>query len=642
MRSLTRVVFWLCAAVLLIILYSPPLQAAASGVIVSPSSINFGTETVGLTTRGFLVTVTNNSGSSIEVSSFSLSLPEFQLSQGLAPFKIAPGTIGYYVLQFAPDTAGTLNGTFTLNITNMGSSMVSLTGVGQTTGAIASVSPTTINFGNVLEGQTSGSQTVTVTNTGTTTMQVLSVLVAPPFSDSGFSATTLAPGQSTSFSVGFSPTATATFATSLMLTYDVLPANGVDLTGSGTAATALGITTFDVLPGAVQGAAYSAPLTAAGGTPSYQWTIPAGSKLPSGLGLSSSGVISGTVASNARINLDTFLVQAQDSAVPPATVTKQFTIPVNKPTGATCNNILWDITGTNTPIVPIDVLGTGTYLGSEGGLYPNGSNVDPSDHDAYGVGLAQQIQPLDANGNPDPNGKEVLLLFGESAVHLESTQIVQQGDAVPNKNPSLVIVNGAQGDGTAAAFSDPGSSFWITVINNILPNAKVDANQVVAAWLEPTDSITSGIFPSDVSLLQTQIEETAQNVLTKFPNVKLLYLSSRIYGGYSNGLSHLINPEPYAYETGFAVKWAIQDQLDGDPALNFNPANGPVLAPWMAWGPYYWGNGLIPRPDSLVWSCPDLVPDGTHPSTQGVQKVATEWLSFFTTNDTTVPWFLAP
>jgi hypothetical protein len=354
-------------------------------------------------------------------------------------------------------------------------------------------------------------------------------------------------------------------------------------------------------------------------------------------------VISGTVSAKAKAGANTFLVQAQDSAIPPATVTKHFTIPVYAPTGATCNNILWDIVGTSTPIVPIDVLGTGTYLGYEAGLYPSGSNVDPSDHDSFGVGLAQQIQPLDANGNPDPNGKEVLLLFGESAVHLESSEIVLQATAVPNKNPSVVVVNGGQGDGTAAAFSDVHSAFWSTIINNILPNSKVDANQVVAAWLEPIDSITSGTFPSDISSLQTQIEETAQNVLTKFPNVKLFYLSSRIYGGYSNGLSHLINPEPYAYESGYAVKWAIQDQLDGNAALNFDPSKGPVVAPWMAWGPYYWSNGLIPRPDGLVWSCPDLLPDGTHPSQQGgVQKVATEWLGFFTANDTTVPWFLAP
>jgi hypothetical protein len=643
MRSLNRRYGWSCVAVSLFILCSP-LARASSGITVSPNSINFGTEAVGLTTKEIAITVTNNSGSKITVTSFSLSIPEFQLAQGIAPFDIAPGSKGFYVLQFAPDAAGRFSGTFTLNIANTDGFVIPLTGVGQTSGAIASVNPTTIGFGNVPEGQTAPSQTVTVTNTGTTTMKVLTLLVEPPFVQTGFNPTTLAPGQSSSFSVGFEPSAAAAFAQSLMLTYDVLPANGVNVTGTGTAATALAIPTFVALPDAIQGAAYSAPLSAAGGTSPYQWTIPAGSKLPTGLGLSSSsGVISGTLSANAKAGANPFLVQAQDSAIPPTTVTKQFTIPVYTPTGATCNNIDWDIVGTSTPIVPIDVLGTGTYLGYQAGLYPNGSNADPSDHDSFGVGLAQQIQPLDANGNPDPNGKEVLLLFGESAVHLESSEIVLQATAVPNKNPSVVVVNGGQGDGTAAAFSDINSPFWSTLINNILPNSQVDANQVVVAWLEPIDSITSGTFPSDISSLQTQIEEVAQNVLTKFPNVKLLYLSSRIYGGYSDGLAHLINPEPYAYEAGFAVKWAIQDQLDGDPALNFDPSKGQVRAPWMAWGPYYWGNGLIPRPDSLVWSCPDLLPDGTHPSQQGgVQKVATEWLGFFTANDTTVPWFLAP
>jgi len=113
------------------------------------------------------------------------------------------------------------------------------------------------------------------------------------------------------------------------------------------------------------------------------------------------------------------------------------------------------------------------------------------------------------------------------------------------------------------------------------------------------------------------------------------------YMGYSNGVVNLV-PEPLGYETGFAVKNAIQDQVNGNANLNYDPSVGPVLAPWIDWGPYYWANGLLPRSDGLVWTCQDYVQDGTHPSNPvGEIKVATQLLNFLKAADTATPWFLA-
>ena len=41
-----------------------------------------------------------------------------------------------------------------------------------------------------------------------------------------------------------------------------------------------------------------------------------------------------------------------------------------------------------------------------------------------------------------------------------------------------------------------------------------------------------------------------------------------------------LNPEPYAFESAFAVRWLIGRQLDGKEGLNFDAAKGPVRAPW--------------------------------------------------------------
>lgn len=615
---------------------------AASGVIISPTSFDFGVETVGLKTGTTDIQVTNNSSRSITITGFSLSSPEFQLTQGVAPLKIARNTTTHYTLVFAPTGSGLFTGTFTVTVQNMHDPLtVALQGTGKTTTAAATLNATAIDFGSVVQGQTSAAQSVTVTNTGTQLMKLVSATADPPFLTSTVNSTILGPGKSVTFDVYFSPTTTGTFTNALIVVYDSLPPQGIDLTGIATAASSLALTTFATLPGATQNAAYSVALAGAGGAIPYSWSLPAGSSLPSGLDLSNTGVISGTVASTVAKGAYLFTAQVADSSVPPAIATKQLSITVGGPTGANCDNISFDVPGTNTPIVGLDVLGAGTYLGAEGGLYPNGSNVRPADHDAYGVGLAQAIQPLDANGNFDPNGKEVLIIIGESNVHIEGESIVRDATADPSRNPAVVIVDGGQGDGTAKNLKDPNSPWWTTMINYILPNSGVTAKQVVAAWVEPTDGLSVGTFPTDIARLQSEIESEAQNLLINFPNIKVAYFSSRIYSGYSNGVN-TINPEPYAFEDSFAVKWAIQEQLDGNPRLNFDPSKGPVMAPWLSWGPYTWADGLVvPSSNGSVWSCQDIKDDGTHPDkTAGAEEVANQVLKFFKTDDTTTPWFL--
>jgi hypothetical protein len=113
----------------------------------------------------------------------------------------------------------------------------------------------------------------------------------------------------------------------------------------------------------------------------------------------------------------TFTAQVQDSTS--ATVSKAFTLSVYANLGDNCANLSFNVPSTSTPITALTDLGTGTYQGSQGGLYPNGSNVRPAPHDADGVAFAQGIQPLDANGNPSPTGKYVLLAIGESTAQNE-------------------------------------------------------------------------------------------------------------------------------------------------------------------------------------------------------------------------------
>lgn len=78
------------------------------------------------------------------------------------------------------------------------------------------------------------------------------------------------------------------------------------------------------LPKPKVGAAYSQTLTAAGGTAPYSWTQ-AGGALPPGLGLSSSGVISGTPTTAGTYN---FKVSVTDASTPARSGSKAYTVTV--------------------------------------------------------------------------------------------------------------------------------------------------------------------------------------------------------------------------------------------------------------------------------------------------------------------------
>jgi hypothetical protein len=93
------------------------------------------------------------------------------------------------------------------------------------------------------------------------------------------------------------------------------------------------------LPEAYVGVDYSATLTASGGTAPYTWTLVAGS-LPSGMSLSSTGVISGYTASGGITS--TFQVKVSDSSSPTAqTASGILSITVAPITGYTATSTNW-------------------------------------------------------------------------------------------------------------------------------------------------------------------------------------------------------------------------------------------------------------------------------------------------------------
>lgn len=313
-----------------------------------------------------------------------------------------------------------------------------------------------------------------------------------------------------------------------------------------------------------------------------------------------------------------------------------------------------DCTLTNVGITPLPDLGFENYKGFAGGLYPNFANQPPPAHFAAGVNIAEnEIKPLDAAGNVDTNNGKIVLLsiglsnttqewaIGDTITDDKTRAFKYRADNDPSKSPDVIIVDGAISGQDATQWTNANATTWTTVITQRLPQANVTTNQVEAIWLKEAlpNPRSVGEFPLHAQSLHSNLVVILRVARQKFPHLRLCYLTGRTRAYTSVAGSQ--NPEPYAFETSFADKWVIEDQITGQNNLNYNPSNGPVVAPWIAWGPYIWTDGLNPRSDGFIWECGDVRQnDFTHPSSNGVFKVATHLLAFFKTDPTTTPWFL--
>jgi len=313
----------------------------------------------------------------------------------------------------------------------------------------------------------------------------------------------------------------------------------------------------------------------------------------------------------------------------------------------------------DTTKVPLDDLGTGCYLQFRGGLYPGGVNALTGAHLTAGLAAAAQVVPLDVSGQPSVNGKYVLISVGMSNTTQEfcgdSSQsrrcqppsFMSQAAADPAVNHStLVLVDGAYGGRSASYWVSASSAEYDRIRDTWLTPLGLSEKQVQIAWVKVANPGPSAALPAagaDAYALEISSGQIARALKTRYPNLRQIFLSSRVYAGYA---TTTLNPEPYAYESGFSAKWAIESQIsqmasDGGDARAGDLRYDTGVAAWMAWGPYLWADGAHARADGLTWLSSDFGSDGTHPAYSGRQKVGAMLLAFFKTSPVTSCWFLA-
>jgi hypothetical protein len=229
------------------------------------------------------------------------------------------------------------------------------------------------------------------------------------------------------------------------------------------------------------------------------------------------------------------------------------------------------------------------YLGQDGGLYGGGKNTPPDEHRQAAEAALARLKPLNAAGLPAADGRIVFISISMSNATQEFSTFKQLADADKAKSPLVTIVDCAQGGQAMAEWVDPNARPWEEAQRR-LTAAGIGAKQVQVAWIKLANKGPRGDLDEHGRQLEKDTLAVIHNAKMKFPNLQVAYLSSRIYGGYSSGA---LNPEPYAYEGAFVVRWLIQHQIKGDEALAYR-GEMPV-APVLLWGPYLWADGITPR-----------------------------------------------
>jgi hypothetical protein len=215
--------------------------AATTTAVVSPTAIHFGTVTQGQSSGTWSVNIMNTGANPLTVVGAALTdTRDFQLG-GSCSAPIAPSSSCNLTLTFTPQTAGIINANLSItdNATG-GIQNVSLTGTATSNAPAIAVSPSSVNFGTLVQGTSSATWVVNVANTGGSPLSIFNIFLTDPIDYAMINrcSTSIPAYSSCNVSITFTPTGVGNEGGQLVIDLNGgLPETVVPLAGSGASLT---------------------------------------------------------------------------------------------------------------------------------------------------------------------------------------------------------------------------------------------------------------------------------------------------------------------------------------------------------------------------------------------------------------------
>jgi hypothetical protein len=241
---------------------------------LSPTSLTFASQAVGATSAAQAITLNNTGNAALSITSIGLSGAnpgDFAQSNSCGA-SVAAGANCTISVTFMSTANGTRSAAVTLTDNATGSPQsVSLTGTG--TAPVASLSPSSLVFGNEPVDMNSSSQVVSLNNTGSAALSITTIafIGADPadFTENSTCGSSVAAGGNCTIAITFTPSAAGTRGASLSISDNASGSpQSVALSGTGThdvilnwtASTTPGVAGYNVYRGTTSGGESPTPL----------------------------------------------------------------------------------------------------------------------------------------------------------------------------------------------------------------------------------------------------------------------------------------------------------------------------------------------------------------------------------------------
>ena len=242
MKSLLRVMLTLSG---LCLLYGcgggssapPPTPATLSS---APASLSFGVLVIGTTSVPQVETLTNTGGSELAINSVAITgtnATDFDQTSTCGS-SLGAGANCTLSVTFTPSQLGPRSASITItDDAAVSSQELPLNGVGGDSGPNATLSPTSLSFGNQDTDTTSSAQPITLSNYGTMTLSGISIAASTYFGETSTCSSTLASGANCTINVAFTPSQTGSLTGTLSVADNAADSPQiVSLSGNGVGA----------------------------------------------------------------------------------------------------------------------------------------------------------------------------------------------------------------------------------------------------------------------------------------------------------------------------------------------------------------------------------------------------------------------